>query len=251
MNADAESGKGARTAESARTSKQDQDSRTRRSALLKTVRAITFDVGGTLIEPWPSVGHVYAEVAARFGVSGIAPEWLMENFRRAWRGQVGFDYARESWFAIVRETFGEHATQLPPEFYPAVFNRFADADTWHIYDDVLPTLEALAARGVKLGIISNWDDRLRPLLANLNLTRHFSSLVISAEVGATKPDSRLFAQAAQELGVIPGDMLHVGDSLTMDVRGAEEFGAIGRQVVRRKSLTDAWQIGLLTELCAL
>jgi putative hydrolase of the HAD superfamily len=212
------------------------------------IRAITFDVGGTLIEPWPSVGHVYAEVAARFGVSGIAPEWLTENFRRAWKAQIRFDYTRESWFAIVRETFGEHAAELPSEFYPAVFNRFATADTWRIYDDVLPALETLTARGVKLGIISNWDERLRPLLADLQLARHFSSLVISCETGATKPDARLFARAARELGVAPGELLHVGDNLAMDMHGAEGFGAVGRQVVRHKRVTDAWQIGSLAEL---
>ena len=221
------------------------------SATHMRIKAITFDVGGTLIEPWPSVGHVYAEVAARFGVNGIAPGWLTENFRRVWKTRAAFDYSRESWFAIVRETFGEHAAKLPPEYFPAVFNRFAEADTWRIYDDVLPALETLARRGVKLGVISNWDGRLRPLLASLNLSRHFSSLVISCEVGATKPDSRLFACAAREFGVTPGEMLHVGDSMTMDVCGAEAFGATGRQVVRGKPLGDARQIGSLSELCAL
>ena len=214
------------------------------------INAITFDVGGTLIKPWPSVGHVYAEVAARFGVDGLAPEVLTQNFIRAWKARASFDYAQESWFAIVRETFGEHAAKLPAEFFPTVFDRFADADTWRIYEDVFPTLDALAARGVKLGIISNWDARLRPLLANLNLTRHFSSIVVSCEAGATKPDSRLFTKAASELGVAPGELLHVGDSMTMDVGGAESAGCIGRQVVRHKPLADARQIGSLLELCA-
>jgi putative hydrolase of the HAD superfamily len=213
-----------------------------------SIRAITFDVGGTLIEPWPSVGHVYATVAARFGVGGIAPEWLTENFRRVWKAQTAFDYSRESWFDVVRETFGGHAAQLPPEFFPAVFHRFADADVWRIYADVLPTLDQLAARGFKLGVISNWDDRLRPLLASLNLTRHFSSIVISCEEGATKPDTRLFILAARELGVAPGELLHVGDSLEFDVCGAEAAGCVGRQVVRHKPLTDARQIRSLLEL---
>ena len=212
-------------------------------------KAITFDVGGTLIEPWPSVGHVYAEVAARFGVDGIAAETLTQNFIRAWKTRASFDYATESWFDIVRESFGEHAAQLPPEFYPAVFNRFADADTWRVHDDVLPTLETLATRGMKLGIISNWDARLRPLLAALNLSQHFSSIVISCEVGATKPDARLFAKAAQELGVAPGEWLHVGDSLPMDVGGAEKFGAHGRQIVRDRPLTDARQVASLLDVC--
>jgi len=214
------------------------------------IHAITFDVGGTLIEPWPSVGHVYAEVAARFGVSGIAPEMLTQGFGRAWKAQTSFDYARESWFGIVRETFGDQAAKLPAEFYPAVFDRFMEVDTWRIYDDVLPTLQALGARGMKLGIISNWDARLRPLLANLDLARHFSSIVISCEVGATKPDGRLFARAAQELGVSPGELLHVGDSVEMDVRGTERFGAIGRQVRRGRAVTESWQIASLKDLDA-
>ena len=215
------------------------------------IRAITFDVGGTLIEPWPSVGHVYAEVAARFGVGGIVPELLMRNFGLAWKARTHFDYATESWFAIVLESFGDHATRLPAEFFPAVFNRFADADVWRIYDDVLPTLETLAARGIKLGLISNWDARLRPLLTNLNLSRHFSSFVISCEIGATKPDARLFAQAARQLEVAPGEMLHVGDSLAMDVAGAENFGALGRQIVRCKPLAGVRQVASLGDLCVL
>ena len=221
------------------------------SATQRPIRAITFDVGGTLIEPWPSVGHVYAEVAARFGLSGLAPEILTRNFIRAWKAQSSFDYVKESWFAIVRETFGERAAQLPPAFYPAVYERFVDADTWRIYEDVLPTLEALTARGMKLGVISNWDARLRPLLANLSLDQRFSSIVISCEVGATKPDARLFARAAEELGVAPGELLHVGDSVAMDVRGAERFGATGRQIFRERALTEAWQIKSLKDLSAL
>jgi len=241
--------------ERSQTSRQPPALRLRRSVpILPTVtriRAITFDVGGTLIEPWPSVGHVYAEVAARFGINGLTPEDLTHNFRRAWKTQTEFDYTRVSWFEIIRATFADRASQLPPEFFPALYDRFTEADVWLRYEDVLPTLEKLTANGLQLGLISNWDARLRPLLANLNLTRHFTSIVISCEAGATKPDARLFAQAAQELGVAPGEMLHVGDSLPMDVVGAEGFGAIGRQVVRRKPLTDARQIRSLTELGAL
>lgn len=215
---------------------------------MRSIRAITFDVGGTLIEPWPSVGHVYAEVAARFGVRSIEPETLTQNFIRAWKARASFDYAQESWFGIVRETFGEHAAQLPREFYHAVFERFVEGDAWRVYEDVRPTLAALAGRGMKLGIISNWDARLRPLLANLDLSRHFSSIVISCEVGATKPDARLFARAVEELGVAADELLHVGDSVEMDVRGAERFGATGRQVRRERERKEAWQIRALTEL---
>lgn len=215
------------------------------------IRAISFDVGGTLIEPWPSTGHVYAEVAARFGVRGILPADLTRNFRHAWKAQVDFDYSREHWYALVRATFGEAAGRLPAEYYPAVYARFMEADAWHIFDDVLPVLSALTRRGFKMGVVSNWDDRLRPLLERLGLTTYFSSLVISCEVGAAKPDSCLFRQAAAELAVRPCELLHVGDSHSMDVLGAESCGATGRQVVRDRAVKQPWQIRSLSELVAM
>lgn len=220
-------------------------------AFRMNLRALTFDVGGTLIEPWPSAGHVYAGVAAQFGVTAIPPDELNRGFQRAWRARGDFDYSRERWFALVRETFGAAAGRLPAEFFPAVYDRFAEADTWRIFDDVLPALEALTRRGLRLGVVSNWDDRLRPLLARLGLARWFSSMVVSYEFGAAKPDPRVFRQAATELGVTPGELLHVGDSHAMDVLGAESFGATGRQVVRRGPANQPWQIRSLLELDAL
>ncbi len=212
------------------------------------IRAITFDVGGTLIEPWPSVGHVYAEVAARFGVKDIAPDQLTANFMRAWKARTNFDYSLASWSAIVRETWGEAGARLPAEYFPAVYERFAAANAWRIYDDALPALNALARRGLKLGVISNWDERLRPLHARLGLDHYFSSIVISCEVGATKPDPRVFRRAAAELAVTPDELLHVGDSHTMDVLGAEKIGALGRQVVRSATVLEPWQIRSLQDV---
>lgn len=211
-------------------------------------RAITFDVGGTLIEPWPSVGHVYARVAARFGVRDADPEWLTRNFKHAWQAHAGFDYARESWFALVRETWGEAGARLPTEYFPAVFERFSEPDAWRLYDDVHPALTALTRHGFKLGVISNWDERLRPLLTQLGLASYFSSLIISCEVGATKPDPRVFRRAAAELAVTPTQLLHVGDSHTMDVRGAEAIGATGRQVVRNAAALKPGQIRSLLDV---
>jgi len=216
------------------------------TSLPPSIRAITFDVGGTLIEPWPSVGHVYATVAAEFGVRDVVPEALTQDFIRAWKAQSNFDYSRAGWYTIVRETFAP--VPLPEEFFPAVYDRFAEPDVWQIYPDVPPTLNALHERGLKLGVISNWDERLRPLLDRLGLAKFFSCQIISCEIGATKPDPRLFQRAAAELGVAPGELLHVGDSHAFDVVGANAAGAHGRQVERRRPLTADWQVASLSQL---
>jgi putative hydrolase of the HAD superfamily len=185
---------------------------------------VTFDVGGTLIEPWPSVGHVYAEVARRFGVTGVAPAELDAGFAAAWRAKADFDYSRPAWFRVVRQTFREAARSLPPAFFPALYERFARADAWRVFDDVLPALDRLRRRGLRLGAVSNWDDRLRPLLTNLRLADRFDTIVVSVEVGCAKPAPAIFQRAAAALGVEPAHILHVGDSPAEDFSGAKAAG---------------------------
>jgi putative hydrolase of the HAD superfamily len=198
------------------------------------MRAITFDVGGTLIEPCPSVGHIYSEVAARHGVGGLEPELLNRRFDEAWQAMKNFNYTREGWAQIVEYTFAG-LTDISPArtFFPDLYARFAEPEAWRIFDDVLPTLEALRARGLILGVISNWDERLRPLLRRLHLDHYFAVTIISCEAGAAKPDRAIFARAVEQLGVAPGAILHIGDSLEADVRGAQAAGFAAIRLCRR------------------
>jgi len=189
------------------------------------IQAVTFDVGGTLIEPWPSVGHIYAEVAAKHGWSGLSAAALNENFRNAWRALKDFNHARDDWARLVDATFApliDKSGSAP--FFDELYDCFSKASAWRIFDDVFPALAALAARRLKLGVISNWDERLRPLLDHMKLRSHFQAVVVSCEVGAPKPHAAIFARAAAELGLPPAAILHVGDSAKADERGAQRAG---------------------------
>ena len=195
------------------------------------IRAVTFDVGGTLINPWPSVGHVYVEVAREFGVEA-EPDFINWRFKDARKSAHNFDYSRTAWFEIVRESFGIEGAELPDEFFPRVYERFADPDVWIVYGDVMGTLEELAARELKLAVISNWDDRLIPLLERLGLTRYFDTIVASCNVGFTKPSPVIFEQALRWLKVRPEQVLHVGDSPIEDCQGARNAGMHARLIAR-------------------
>ncbi len=192
---------------------------------LAQVRAVTFDVGGTLIKPSPSVGHIYAEVAARNGRKGFSPETLNRRFATAWNGLKSFNHSREEWAALVDETFGPVDGEKPSEtFFPEIYDRFAEPDAWHVFEDTLPALNALAAADLYLGVVSNWDERLRPLLEKLGLNKYFQAVIVSCEVAFTKPSPVIFEQAARMLGEAPEYILHVGDSTTHDVAGARGAG---------------------------
>ena len=223
-----------------------------RTKARSSIQAVTFDVGGTLIGVWPSVGHVYAEVAARHGIKGLSAASLNRRFTAAWRAATDFSHSRADWAALVDATF-RGLTDRPPSqtFFGELYTRFASPYAWRIYEDVIPTLDALAARGLRLGIISNWDERLRPLLARLKLAGYFETIIVSREVGSPKPSRRIFEQAIRKLGLPPDAVLHVGDSLAMDVRGARAAGLRAVLVHRTGGVGRAGRIKSLRALSGL
>ena len=213
------------------------------------VHAVTFDVGGTLIQPWPSVGDVYAQVAAAHGHRGLSPQVLNRRFAAEWRALKNFQHTRSQWAELVAATFGE-LVQPPPSqsFFNALYARFAEPQAWHIDPDVRPTLKALAARGLRLGVISNWDERLRPLLVKLGLKAFFEVVVVSCEIGSPKPSRLIFDSAASQFELAPETILHVGDSPNMDARGARGAGFRALLLQRQASRRAAGRIQSLNEL---
>jgi putative hydrolase of the HAD superfamily len=188
----------------------------------RPVRALFFDVGGTLLQPCPSVGAVYATVAARHGIITSADE-MERAFRESWTALKGPELTvsrKEWWRELVFRTLGQENQAC----FEELFETFARPNVWHVFPDVEETLLEVRSRGLHVGIISNWDERLRPLLTDIGLARYFDSMTISCEVGAEKPDGRMFRAALQVAGVAIDDAIHIGDSAAEDVRGAEAAG---------------------------
>lgn len=93
---------------------------------------------------------------------------------------------------------------------------------------VREALEQLKGR-YKLAVISDAifspGRALRELLRGEDLLEFFDALIFSDEVGFSKPDRRVFEQAAGELGVPVAHLLHVGDRAHTDIKGAQAAGA--------------------------
>ena len=212
---------------------------------MRSVEAVTFDAGGTLIEPWPSVGEVYAAVAREFGIECSAAR-LNAQFANAWTTRTGFTYSRDEWHEVVRHSF-LGMSEVSPKLFDAIYERFAQSDAWLIYDDVIPALQTLEAMGLKLAVISNWDDRLIPLLEKLGLATYFDEIVVSAVHGSHKPEAGIFQHAAEKLGVPIERVLHVGDSMREDVEGAKAAGALAQRI-RRSGREGVEDILKLTEV---
>ncbi|MBL9169556.1 MAG: HAD-IA family hydrolase [Verrucomicrobiales bacterium] len=192
------------------------------------IQAISFDVGGTLIEPWPSVGDVYAEVATESGYPCPDPQRITRQFVQAWQGRKSFGYTRQDWAEVVEKSFeGVLPSQVASRLFPLIYDRFTEARSWHLYPDVLPTLERLRAQGLRMAITSNWDERLDATLRALNLQDYFEVVTASGPLGYHKPTAAIFHATCEALQLQPKQVLHVGDSRSEDFGGSTDAGLQG------------------------
>ena len=217
---------------------------------MRRTRAVFFDAGHTLLYAYPDLGSVYAETTAALGVR-LPPAAFVEAFQPAFR-----DYAREAasqgaasdaqdyamWREITRRIYGRLGglASIPFDgWFEALYRRFGEADAWRLYDDVEGTLRELRTAGLRLGVVSNWDTRLRGIATGLGLDRLVDFVVISAEAGVRKPDPRIFEAALAKAGVRPEEALHVGDLPDEDVEGARRAGMRPVLIERGKRMLSA------------
>jgi putative hydrolase of the HAD superfamily len=195
------------------------------------VRAVFFDAVGTLIHPHPPAGDAYAEAGWRFG-SRLDAAVVRRRFAAAFAEQERLDAqngqrtseAREvaRWRAIVADVLGD---VLDPEgCFAALYEHFARPDAWRVEPGAGEVLRTLRQAGYRLGVASNFDHRLRGVLAGLADLPPFDHLVISSEVGWKKPAQEFFRRLCEEAGCAPSQILLVGDDLGNDQLGATAAG---------------------------
>jgi len=224
--------------------------------------AILFDAAGTLFRVRGSAGAAYASVASRYGVIADADATEL-RFRQAFRqmpplafGGVAETqlqrYEYEWWKRVVQTTFGTTVFDDFDAVFQELFAHFARPDAWELFPETLSTLTALRQRPLRLGIVSNFDARLLPICAGLGILGCFDTVVISSRAGFAKPDPRIFAAALRHLGVAPHEAIHVGDSESEDLAGAQAAGMRGLLLRREGSVErSAAQISNLRELLTL
>ena len=197
-------------------------------------KAIFFDGAGTLFHLPKGVGHHYCIAARDVGLE-LDARAVDRAFAAAWKAMPDRETTRAPredddkgwWRELVDRVMDQVAPQTQEldrdAFFEAAYSHFAEAGVWELFPEVLATLEELSPR-YHLGVISNFDGRLRMVLENLGISKFFAEVVISSEVGADKPDPFIFKRATQLAGVAPGEALHVGDDPVRDWQGASDAG---------------------------
>ncbi|NJO77711.1 MAG: HAD family hydrolase [Cyanobacteria bacterium RM1_2_2] len=201
-------------------------------------KVIFLDAVGTLFGVKGSVGAIYGSIAREFGVhadDALIDQAFFQSFKAA--PPMAFPDALPSdipqaeyrwWKRIAYQTFQQVGVvdqfQNFSVFFAALYAHFATADPWFIYPDVLAALTYWHSQNVPLGVISNFDTRLYPVLTALQLTEFFSSITISTEAGFAKPAPQVFQIALEKHHCKPDQAWHIGDSFKQDYQGAKTVG---------------------------
>jgi putative hydrolase of the HAD superfamily len=202
-----------------------------------------------------SLAHILTELKAKFpgrrttdlSIYSLIKirDTVAKEFKKATHEQIRL----EAFVRTVRHISGssdqEYAEYLNARYLK---HRFEDIE---LYPDVVPVLDDLAGR-YAVGLVSNGNSYPE----RCGLPNRFQFLVFSHDVGAEKPDSAIFRAACEKAGCAPFQLMHVGDSLDSDVRGANGVGAVSVWLNRdhrpkRSAIIPDFEIHSLTELCLL
>jgi putative hydrolase of the HAD superfamily len=211
----------------------------------RSIEAIFFDAVGTLFGLTKTVGDHYAYVGREIGLDFDAQS-LDRAFHAAWkqmpqRGAI--DGPRENddkfwWRELVDLVLDRIAPSLSEfdrdNFFEVAYEHFAEPGVWELYPEVRGVLEDLQPV-FKLAVISNFDGRLRLILQHLSISKFFTNILVSSEVGADKPDPEIFRRALKIMHLNANEVLHVGDDPGRDWKAANAAGLLVFQLNRPKN----------------
>jgi putative hydrolase of the HAD superfamily len=219
-------------------------------------RAVVFDAVGTLIFPAPGAPAVYAAFAARHGVrcdAGIIRGRMIaayaaeENADRSAGWLTSESREVERWRRIVAASLPD--LEDPEACFRELFEHFAKPEAWTVNPDAGDVFTALLARGIVIALASNYDERLRRMMAGRpELDPLAERVIISSEIGHRKPSSRFFEAVLGAVGDEPDGVVYVGDDHENDYRGALGAGLRAVLFDDQDRFPEAVRIRRLAEL---
>jgi putative hydrolase of the HAD superfamily len=222
--------------------------------------AVFFDAGETLVHPHPTFPDLFARILRREG-HDVAPETIhdrihvvSDRFRAAaetnelWTTSP--ERSRRFWHDVYAIFLRHLGVTDGDGLIDRIYLEFTDLANYALFDDVRPVLDVLRDAGIRLGVVSNFEEWLEGLLERLGVRSFFDVRVISGVEGLEKPDPRIFRLAMERAGVEPAASVYVGDNPEFDVDPALALGMFPVLIDRRGRYpdVDVTRIATLAEL---
>lgn len=208
-----------------------------RKALHPRPQIVFFDAGGVLVHFPPAEARVTAALRS-LGLERPAAV-VVDAVRRARAardeggpGELLWPFTVEDARILGAARVLALSLGLPADAAGYLRDTCYHMNTLVLYADALPAIDAVAERGIAVGLISNAAGSLRGALHRLGLATRLRPTIISAEIGICKPDPGIYTEALRSAGVTdPARALFI-DDLPPNVAAARAAGMVGLHLDR-------------------
>jgi putative hydrolase of the HAD superfamily len=204
----------------------------------KILRAIIFDLGGTLMyerESWHSINQ-HADEALTLYLREQGMELNLSTFPVEFRRRLDEyfkqreqDLYETTYSIVLRDVltdkgYGDVSNDVIREALDRLFT--ITQKNWVLEEDAKPTIKRLEKEGYRMGLISNaGDDKdVQQLVNKFGIARYFDFILTSAACSYRKPHPRIFEMALSKWYFLSSEAVMVGDNLDADIRGAQNAG---------------------------
>lgn len=180
-----------------------------------SIKAVFFDLGGVIVRTEFQVPR--QQLADRLGMEYDDLSKIVFDSESSGRASIGEITPDEHWASIIQRL------KRPASEVSLIRDEFFAGDIVDL--TLLDYIRSLRGK-YKTGLISNaWGD-LRDFIVREKFEDAFDALIISAEVGAMKPEPKIFQIALEQFGVSPNEAVFVDDFL-VNIEGCEKVGMKG------------------------
>ncbi|MBI2849968.1 MAG: HAD-IA family hydrolase [Chloroflexi bacterium] len=230
------------------------------------IKAVFFDWSNTLARYVPTREQLQSQALHELGLN-ISPQQIAPGLARADRFLF-----EETISSSVRQrspaeqasintcyqqiVLGEAGIDIPADSLSfakltARLNELYAQMRFVLFDDVLPAMKILKGQNRILALVTNMNADMRAVCRELGLAVYLDFVLTSSEVGASKPQPKIFLTALEYAGVAASEAVHVGDQYDIDVVGALSAGIRPILLDRNdlfQDITDCPRIHSLTEV---
>jgi putative hydrolase of the HAD superfamily len=202
------------------------------------IKAVFFDLYHTLVQYDPPREEIQAKVLKDFGIEvkpeallcpiAIADEFIFQEHSRLSISKRSDQEKKTLWGQYQAMVLKEAGIEPSKELIGGILGKMQQIKfNMALFDDVIPALNELKDKGLILGLISNVDNDIAPLLHKLGLAPLLQVVITSLDSGYSKPQPEIFKAAVKKAGVKTQEAMYVGDQYQIDVIGASRAGMRG------------------------
>jgi FMN phosphatase YigB (HAD superfamily) len=205
------------------------------------IKAILFDLDGTLRHHLPSSGEIFSNFALSLGIpiseeDGVrAARWEHYYFANSpdikidRKKHIGQEFENDGFWInfarrrlIVMGCSPAQAAELAPQFSAHMTGTYSPQV--HIPEEVPAILAGLKQDGYLLGMVSNRENPFDDQLKEMGLHGCFHFTLAGGEVNSFKPEPAIFEEALRRAGTLAPETMYVGDNYFADVVGSRRAG---------------------------